>query len=87
MGDGFAPAKESTMTRNTLFGGLAVAVSLVALPAAADGRGPHKDVPGATAGPRGVPELSAGAVGTAGALIAGGLLVLAGYRKKRRSPE
>ena len=75
------------MSRKTLFGGLALTLSLVAVPALADGRGPRKDVPGATAGPRGVPELSAGAVGTAGALIAGGLLVLAGYRKKRRSPE
>ena len=75
------------MTRKTLLGGIALTLSLVAVPALADnGRGPHKDVPGTT-GPRGVPELSAGAVGTAGALIAGGLLVLAGYRKKRRSPE
>lgn len=73
------------MTWKTLFGGIALTLSLVAVPAFADGRGPHKDVPAAR--PRGVPELSAGAVGTAGALIAGGLFVLAGYRKKRRSPE
>jgi hypothetical protein len=75
------------MTRNRLFGGLALALSLVTTTALADGRGPHKDFGGPSAGPRGVPELSVGAVGTAGALIAGGLMVLAGYRKKRRSPE
>ena len=46
------------MTWKTLFGGVALTLSLVAVPAFADGRGPHKDVPAAR--PRGVPELGAG---------------------------
>ncbi len=34
---------------------------------------------------RAVPELSAGTVGGAAAVVVGGLMVLAGYRKKRSS--